>query len=167
MSKQAGDVKENQREKFDLLARLNKFMVQINHCQELNLEILEASTRGLVIKLPYSEKVIGNPLTGIVHGGAITTLLDQTSGMSVACATAPAIEYAPTIDFRIDYMRPAEPGRDVFGFAEAYRITKNVVFTRGLAYQDSRDKPIANSVAAFMRLEPAMIGKSKTKPAND
>lgn len=28
------------------------------------------------------------------------------------------------------------PHKDVFGFAECYRVTENVIFTRGYAYQD-------------------------------
>ncbi len=49
-------------------------------------------------------------------------------------------------------MHPAEPHKDVFGFAECYRVTPTVIFTRGVAYQTSRDEPIAHVVGAFMRM---------------
>ncbi|WP_200821160.1 hypothetical protein [Oceanicoccus sp. KOV_DT_Chl] len=47
-------------------------------------------------------------------------------------------------------MSAATPNRSVFANAEAYRVTSNVVFTRGIAYQDDINKPIATCVAAFM-----------------
>ncbi|MNE82172.1 hypothetical protein D3C80_1788730 [compost metagenome] len=49
-------------------------------------------------------------------------------------------------------MRPAEPDKDVYGFAECYRVTREVLFTRGFAYQDDPQKPIAHVVGTFMRL---------------
>lgn len=49
-------------------------------------------------------------------------------------------------------MHPAEPHKDVFGFAECYRVTPNIIFTRGYAYQDDPAQPIAHVVGAFMRM---------------
>lgn len=77
---------------------------------------------GLTLCLPYSTQIIGNPETGVIHGGAITTLMDTTCGISTVCVL-PEFEVCPTIDLRIDYMRPAEPNKDVYGFAECYRVT--------------------------------------------
>ncbi len=39
-----------------------------------------------VFQLPYDEKLVGNPDTGVLHGGAITALLDACSGASVFAA---------------------------------------------------------------------------------
>lgn len=151
---------------FDVERMLRRFMAGVRHCKRLGMELVEASQQnGILVRLPYSTDIIGNPETGVIHGGAITTLMDQSCGMAVACALAPELDITPTIDLRIDYMRPAEPGRDILAFAEAYRITRNVVFTRGVAYHDDRDKPIANCVATFMRmgLSKASWGKEKAK----
>ncbi|MCQ9869568.1 PaaI family thioesterase, partial [Pseudomonas aeruginosa] len=100
---------------------------------------------------PYSQAIIGNPESGVVHGGAITTLMDTTCGISTVCVL-PDFEICPTLDLRIDYMHPAEPHKDVYGFAECYRVTPNVIFTRGFAYQDDPGQPIAHVVGAFMRM---------------
>ena len=64
----------------------------------------------------------------------------------------PEFEICPTLDLRIDHMHAAEPGKDVYGFAECYRVTPNVIFTRGYAYQDDPSQPIAHVVGAFMRM---------------
>ncbi|MFL3930485.1 PaaI family thioesterase, partial [Pseudomonas aeruginosa] len=60
--------------------------------------------------------------------------------------------FSPSLNLRIDYMHPAEPHKDVYGFAECYRVTPNVIFTRGFAYQDDPGQPIAHVVGAFMRM---------------
>ena len=77
--------------------------------------------------------------------------MDTTCGISTVCVL-PEFEICPTLDLRIDYMRPAQPHKDVFGFAECYRVTENVIFTRGYAYQDDPSEPIAHVVGAFMRM---------------
>ncbi|MCG8668938.1 MAG: PaaI family thioesterase [Pseudomonadales bacterium] len=142
-----------------------RFAEGIKHSEELGLELVDITENGLIIKLPYSEKIIGNPETGVIHGGAITSLMDQTCGMAAIRSIVPEFDIAPTIDLRIDYMRAAEPGRDVFALAETFRATKNVLFTRGIAYQDSPEKPIANGVATFMRmgLGKTIVGKDGQK----
>jgi len=64
-----------------------------------------------------------------------------------------------TLDLRIDYMRAAEPDKAVFGHAEVYRTTRNVLFARGVAYQDSIDKPVAHCTATFMCLDANSLDK--------
>lgn len=131
--------------------RAERFLGLLRHCQVLGMRVHEADEKGLTLCLPYSDNIVGNPETGGVHGGAITTLMDTTCGISTVCVL-PAFEICPTLDLRIDYMHPAEPGKDVYGFAECYRVTPNVIFTRGVAYQDDPSQPIAHVVGAFMRM---------------
>ena len=137
---------------FDLENLLRQFLHGVRHSRVLGMELVHVEPPGLVLRLPYSDKIIGNPETGVIHGGAITTLMDQACGLAVAVALAPGFDITPTIDLRIDYMRPAEPGKDVFAYVEGYRKTRQVVFTRGIAYHDDRSKPIAHCVANFTRM---------------
>ena len=134
-----------------IMERAQRFLGALRHCQVLGLQVHAASSEGLTLRLPYSEKIVGNPETGVIHGGAITTLMDTTCGISTVCVL-PDFEVCPTLDLRIDYMRPAEPGQDVFGFAECYRVTSNVIFIRGVAYQGDKEQPIAHVIGTFMRM---------------
>ncbi|MEL6861947.1 MAG: PaaI family thioesterase, partial [Pseudomonadota bacterium] len=94
------------------------------------------------------EHLIGDPKARVIHGGVITTMLDSLCGM--ACAvTLKELQFVATLDLRIDYMRPADTGRDIIGEAECYHVTKSVAFTRAWAYHESRDKVIATAQAAF------------------
>ena len=135
--------------------RVTRFLDTLNQARELGLSVTDAGDGHLTLCLPYSDRIIGNPDTGVIHGGAITTLMDTASGSVILCALD-EFELCPTLDLRVDYMRPAEPRKPVYARAEAYRITRNIIFTRCEAYQDGGET-VANCVATFMR-----IGKEAT-----
>lgn len=138
--------------------RVRRFIGTLNQACELGLTVESARQGELVLRLPYSDHIIGNPDTGVIHGGAITTLMDTASGSVIMCALD-EFELCPTLDLRVDYMRPAEPHRPVFARAETYKITRNIIFTRCEAFQDTGET-IANCVGTFMR-----IGKEATPKA--
>ncbi|HEY4177337.1 MAG TPA: PaaI family thioesterase [Kofleriaceae bacterium] len=115
----------------------------------LGIRIVNITTDGCTFELPYADFLVGNPDTGVIHGGAITTLLDGISGCAVFALVEKMMPIA-TLDLRIDYLRPAEPHKSVFAHAVCYHMSKNVAFTRAVAYQDSLEHPIANAVGTFM-----------------
>ena len=134
-----------------LLERAARFVSALRHCQVLGIQVHDASPQGMTLLLPYSAQIVGDPQTGIIHGGALTSLMDTACGMATLCVL-PEFEVCPTLDLRIDYMHPAEPHKAVFGFAQCYRVTTDVIFTRGFAYQDDPQQPIAHVVGTFMRM---------------
>jgi len=125
------------------------FSVNVPHNKALGLEIVEIEPHEALFKLPYDEKLVGNPDTGVIHGGAITALLDAASGAAVFASLVNIVPIA-TLDLRIDYLRPAEAGQAVLAKATCYKMTRNVAFTRAVAYHDDPDDPIAHSVGTFM-----------------
>jgi uncharacterized protein (TIGR00369 family) len=137
------------RDETALFAQVDSFVSVLAQCRELGITVVSARENELILELPYSEKIIGNPETGVIHGGAITTLMDTTAGAAVLCAV-PEFELCPTLDLRVDYMRSAKPGQSVFARASCYRSTKNILFMRCEAYQV--DRTVAHCVAAFMRM---------------
>lgn len=106
---------------------------------------------------PYAEHLVGDPDSGVIHGGVITTLLDNMCGMSCAVAME-EFRFVATLDLRIDYMRPATKGEDVIGEAECYHLTKSVAFCRAWAYHDDHSRMIATAQGAFA------INKPRPKP---
>lgn len=107
--------------------------------------------------MPYAAHLVGNPTTGVIHGGALTSLMDTACGMATLCVL-PEFEVCPTLDLRVDYMHPAAPHKPVYGFAQCYRVTTDVIFTRGFAYQDDPQQPIAHVVGTFMRMGKRLKG---------
>lgn len=135
--------------------KAERFISVLRHCQLLGLEVLQAEETGLQMRLPYSDEIIGNPLMGIIHGGALTTLMDTACG--TACFVAvEGMELCPTLDLRVDYMRASEPGVNLVAHASITRITNNVVFTECLVKQESDNTLVAKCTATFMRIGPEM-----------
>ncbi|WLH81054.1 PaaI family thioesterase [Pseudomonas sp. FP2335] len=140
-----------------LLERAARFLSALRHCQVLGITAHGASGEGITLLMPYAPHLVGDPHTGVIHGGALTSLMDTACGMATLCVL-PEFEVCPTLDLRIDYMHPAEPHKPVYGFAQCYRVTTDVIFTRGFAYQYDPQQPIAHVVGTFMRMGKRLKG---------
>src|SRR3954463_9890849 len=99
--------------------------------------------------LPYRPVFVGDTETGVLHGGVVTAMLDESCGMAVQLALNGTSAIA-TLDLRIDYQKPATPGLDIRAHAVCYRTTRSIAFVRATAYQDSEDDPVATATACFM-----------------
>lgn len=112
----------------------------------LKCTFIEDGRAGL--DLPYDERFVTNPASGILAGGVITALVDTCC--AIASATrAKNFSFSPTLDLRIDHMGVAEAGKVVHAEAEVYRTTRNVIFTRGQVFQGDRNRPIAHCLVNF------------------
>jgi acyl-coenzyme A thioesterase PaaI-like protein len=107
-------------------------------------EKLQRLDQGFTQAVPHN-RVLGMRL----HGGAITSLLDACCGAAVFMKLGVPAPIA-TLDLRIDYLRMAEPKRDVLCKCECYKITRSVAFVRGIAYHDDEKDPIAAAAGSFI-----------------
>lgn len=115
----------------------------------LGLKTLQTDANGALLLAPYHPDLVGDPETGVLAGGVITTLLDHACGQAVMQALgAPTI--IATLDLRIDYMRAAIPGQDVLCRALCYKVTRSVAFVRAAAFETDESDPVATAQAAFM-----------------
>ena len=119
------------------------------HSKALGLEFVSADPGRAVLKAPYREDLVGDPETGVIAGGVVTALLDHVCGQSVWTLLETFTSIA-TLDLRIDYMRAAEPGLDVFAQAHCYKMTRSVAFVRATAYDREVEDPVATATAVFM-----------------
>jgi len=131
------------------LARVKAMTQFTPQARALGLEVTRIERARVWGRAPYRPELVGDPETLVIAGGVITTFLDQLCGTAAVAAMDDPTTVA-TIDIRIDYMRPAAPGRDVLAEAHCYKLGRNVAFVRAVAYEDSPDNPIANAAAAFM-----------------
>jgi uncharacterized protein (TIGR00369 family) len=146
-----------------LLGRVNQAVIgMVPFNRRLGLRAVEFGDGVGAMLLPWSEDLIGNPDLGILHGGAITALVDATCGMAVFARLMQPVPIA-TLDLRIDYLRPSAAGRDVVARAECYRLTRNVAFVRALAYQGEPDDPIAAAAGTFMIATPGRSAMERAR----
>ena len=140
--------------------QLIEWVFNLPHCKTLGLEFFENRERHIVIKLPYQEHLIGDLKTGVIHGGAITTMIDTASSLAVF-AKLPTIKTIATLDLRIDYLRVATPHLPIYCKAECYRLSRHIAFTRATAYQADNNNPVAYGVGTFMRSSSTTVIKSE------
>jgi uncharacterized protein (TIGR00369 family) len=110
--------------------------------------------------LPYRPVFIGDSDRGVLHGGVVTAMLDESCGMAVQLALAGNRAIA-TLDLRIDYQKPATAGLDIRAHSVCTRVARSIAFVHATAYQESEEDPVATATACFM------IGANQTKILTD
>lgn len=85
-------------------------------CRLLGITLESVSPEQVTIQLPMDPKLIGNTVSGILHGGVIASLLDSAGGAismvhiitkhlsATQAELAQKLKKISTIDFRIDYL---------------------------------------------------------------
>ncbi|MBR9839999.1 MAG: PaaI family thioesterase [Rhodobacteraceae bacterium] len=124
------------------------FIKLIPQARALNMEIVEIGNGIAVIRMPYDPALIGDPDTGVIHGGAVSTLMDTCGGAATMSHPSNPGGTA-TISLRIDYLRGAVPGQAITARAECHHVTRSVAFVRATAHDDDPDNPVATATGTF------------------
>jgi len=155
-------------DKSQALARLDEVLTTgvMPHNTALGLRAVDIDEGVVTVELPYQDKLVGNPDTGVLHGGALCATLDATCGLAIIAKMEDLTRIA-TIDLRIDYLRPATPHKSVICRAECYKLTRHVAFARASAYQDTPADVVACAVGTFAIFadEPSLTA-SALRPAS-
>jgi uncharacterized protein (TIGR00369 family) len=78
----------------------------------LGFKLIEVDPQQGTISVQFEAKQeFSNPL-GNVQGGFLAAMLDDTLGPALV-ATLPKDHFAPTIELKVNFIRPAKPGRIV------------------------------------------------------
>ncbi len=125
-----------------------QFIEAIPHSRALGMRLADMADGKATIDMPFDEKLVGDPETGVIHGGAVSALMDTCCGAAVMCHPD-NLGSTATIDLRIDYMRAATPGQRIRAHAECYHVTRSVAFVRATATDEDAENPVAAATGAF------------------
>jgi uncharacterized protein (TIGR00369 family) len=128
--------------------RARQFIEAIPHSRALGMVLDVIEDAAAVISMPYDERFVGDPLSGVIHGGAVSALMDTCCGTAVMAHPSGPMSTA-TIDLRIDYMRPATPGQRISARAECFHVTRSVAFVRATASDGDASRIVAMATGTF------------------
>jgi acyl-coenzyme A thioesterase PaaI-like protein len=120
----------------------------------------------LTAVLPFKDALIGNPVLPALHGGATAAFLEtaaiielswsylwtdiESGAIDPATVTPQTLPRLPkTIDFTVDYLRSGLP-RDAYARARITRSGRRYASVFVEAWQDNRDRPIAQGMGHFL-----------------
>lgn len=133
----------------ELLAILKQLVTIPPHPAALGFRLETIDGDGVTLAVPWRADLVGHDSSRVLAGGVVSSLLDHACGMAVWTALD-AFRPIATLDMRIDYLRAAEPEREVFARAECFRLTRSIAFVRGVAHDGDPGDPVAAVQAAFM-----------------
>lgn len=125
------------------------FLACSPYTTRMGISAVAASETGCTLALPFSPDFVGDPDSGVLHGGAITALVDTAFGFSVFFRVR---KFAPiaTLDLRITYLRAARPGVTVYARAHCYKLSADLAFARAEVFDDQAEEPFATCMGTFM-----------------
>ena len=88
----------------------------------LGLQLVRAEEGSVEIRLPFRDEFLRNDGSDWLHGGVVSALADITGDYAVITQTGAGV---PTIDLRVDYLRPARRG-DLMATGKTLRVGRTV-----------------------------------------
>lgn len=126
---------------------------QVGHGGALGISYHDHGPDWVELGLDYQERLVGVVKSGVIASGPIVSLMDMATSMAI-WVKLDRFRHQATLDMRVDYLRPATPGRKIIGRGECYAVTRSVGFVRGVAHDGDPKDPVANVAATFMFTKP-------------
>jgi uncharacterized protein (TIGR00369 family) len=131
---------------------LQSLQAELDRCpfhDFLGLEALTADARTTVVRMPFRPELGLDREREAFHGGVLASLIDITAHAAVALRVG---RVAPTVDLRIDYLRPAQAA---FVVAEATILRAGRALARAdVTVQDPAGVVVACGRGTFSTLLP-------------
>ena len=129
--------------------RFMAYVRQLGHGGALGIAYRAHGEDWAELSLPYDPRLVGMPDSGIIASGPIISLMDMATSIAIWIRLG-RFRHQATLDLRVDYLRPAVPGRAIVGRGECYGVTKSIGFVRGIAHDGDPEDPVAHVGGTFM-----------------
>jgi uncharacterized protein (TIGR00369 family) len=130
-------------------ARFIRGMARAGHNGLVGMEYRAHGPGWCELALPYRLELAGDATSGILASGPIITMMDMATSIA-SWLKSGRFRPQATLDLRLDYLRPAEPGRTVVGRGECYKLTRSIAFIRGEAHDGDPARPLAHVAGTYM-----------------
>ena len=124
----------------------------IPYVEYLGIRLAEADGQPL-FRLPFQDKLVGNPRLPALHGGVIAGFA-ETAALMHLIHTLQGAKFPKSVDFSIDYLRSGRP-EESFAACEVVRVGSRVALVQVRCWQKSPDRPIAVCRGHFLLTAPA------------
>jgi uncharacterized protein (TIGR00369 family) len=111
-----------------------------------------------LFRLPYQEKLIGNPHLPALHGGVVAGFAETAATLHLI-RTLQGAKFPKSIDFAIDYLRAGRPV-ETFAACEVVRVGSRVALVQVRCWQKGPELPIAVCRGHFLLTAPEAPAKA-------
>ena len=129
-----------------LVARIHEAFASVPYAKFLGLELGEMKPGEANLHLEVRDELRQN--RGVVHGGAVASLIDTASAFAVVTQLEPN-ERVTTTDLTIHYLRPVTAGR-LTATARTVRAGRRL-FVLSVEVMDNQQKLIATAVTTYLK----------------
>ncbi len=125
---------------------------QIPYADYLGLRLAQAGAQP-VYRLPYQDKLVGNPRLPALHGGVVAGFAETAATLHLIGAVGGA-KFPTCIDFSIDDLRSGRP-EDTYARCEVMRLGARVALVQVRCWQGrGPDQPITVARGQFLLADP-------------
>jgi uncharacterized protein (TIGR00369 family) len=129
-------------------ADFDALLARIPYAVFLGMQIVR-DNHGLVYRLPFAGRLVGNASLPAVHGGVIAGFMENAAMLQILLIEPEQPRIPKTVDFSIDYLRSAGP-RDTHARCSIARLGWRVAQVQVQCWQDNPEQPVALARAHFL-----------------
>jgi uncharacterized protein (TIGR00369 family) len=128
------------------VARLHAAFARVPYARLLGIEIVSLARGEAVLSMPVRPDL--TRMEGILHGGALASLMDSASAFAVLTLLEPG-EQTLTVDLTLHFMRPVSEGL-VEARGRVLRAGRRV-FTVSIEASDDSGKSVATALTTYLK----------------
>jgi len=129
------------------LKRIHKAIKTVPYARFLGLELEQVASGTATIGVNVRKELTQNQ--GVVHGGAIASLIDTATAFAIISLIAPS-EKVTTVDLAICYLRPAVRGR-LKAVARVVRAGRRLFVVSAEVF-DKQGKVITTALSTYIKI---------------